>query len=54
MPVSTIAMPRSSAALITSSSRIEPPGWMRDEEVINAADERGIAMVLTGTRHFRH
>jgi len=27
---------------------------MRDEEVISAADERGIAMVLTGTRHFRH
>jgi phosphoribosylaminoimidazolecarboxamide formyltransferase/IMP cyclohydrolase len=27
---------------------------MRDEEVIAAADERGIAMVFTGTRHFRH
>jgi phosphoribosylaminoimidazolecarboxamide formyltransferase/IMP cyclohydrolase len=27
---------------------------MRDQEVIDAADERGIAMVLTGTRHFRH
>jgi phosphoribosylaminoimidazolecarboxamide formyltransferase/IMP cyclohydrolase len=33
---------------------IQPGGSMRDEEVINAADERGIAMVLTGTRHFRH
>jgi len=33
---------------------IHPGGSMRDEEVIAAADERGIAMVLTGTRHFRH
>jgi phosphoribosylaminoimidazolecarboxamide formyltransferase/IMP cyclohydrolase len=33
---------------------IQPGGSMRDEEVINAADERGIAMVMTGTRHFRH
>ena len=33
---------------------IQPGGSMRDEEVINAADERGIAMVFTGTRHFRH
>ena len=29
-------------------------GSMRDDEVIAAADERGIAMVFTGTRHFRH
>jgi phosphoribosylaminoimidazolecarboxamide formyltransferase/IMP cyclohydrolase len=27
---------------------------MRDDEVIAAADERGIAMVFTGVRHFRH
>ena len=33
---------------------IQPGGSMRDEEVIGAADERGIAMVFTGTRHFRH
>jgi phosphoribosylaminoimidazolecarboxamide formyltransferase/IMP cyclohydrolase len=33
---------------------IQPGGSMRDEEVIGAADERGIAMVLTGVRHFRH
>jgi phosphoribosylaminoimidazolecarboxamide formyltransferase/IMP cyclohydrolase len=33
---------------------IQPGGSMRDEEVIAAADERGIAMVFTGTRHFRH
>ncbi len=33
---------------------IQPGGSMRDEEVIAAADEHGIAMVLTGYRHFRH
>ena len=33
---------------------IQPGGSMRDDEVIKAADERGIAMVFTGTRHFRH
>ncbi|CAD5372533.1 fused IMP cyclohydrolase; phosphoribosylaminoimidazolecarboxamide formyltransferase [Rubrivivax sp. A210] len=33
---------------------IQPGGSMRDEEVIAAADERGIAMVFTGARHFRH
>ncbi|MEX2131107.1 MAG: bifunctional phosphoribosylaminoimidazolecarboxamide formyltransferase/IMP cyclohydrolase [Pseudohongiellaceae bacterium] len=33
---------------------IQPGGSMRDEEVIAAADEHGIAMVFTGVRHFRH
>jgi phosphoribosylaminoimidazolecarboxamide formyltransferase/IMP cyclohydrolase len=33
---------------------IQPGGSMRDAEVIAAADERGIAMVFTGLRHFRH
>jgi len=33
---------------------IQPGGSMRDAEVIAAADERGIAMVFTGFRHFRH
>jgi phosphoribosylaminoimidazolecarboxamide formyltransferase/IMP cyclohydrolase len=33
---------------------IQPGGSMRDAEVIAAADERGVAMVFTGTRHFRH
>jgi phosphoribosylaminoimidazolecarboxamide formyltransferase/IMP cyclohydrolase len=33
---------------------IQPGGSMRDDEVIAAADEHGIAMVFTGTRHFRH
>jgi phosphoribosylaminoimidazolecarboxamide formyltransferase/IMP cyclohydrolase len=33
---------------------IQPGGSMRDDEVIKAADDHGIAMVVTGTRHFRH
>ena len=33
---------------------IQPGGSMRDAEVIAAADERGMAMVMTGMRHFRH
>ena len=33
---------------------IQPGGSVRDEEVIAAADERGLAMVFTGMRHFRH
>ena len=33
---------------------IQPGGSIRDAEVIAAADERGIAMVFTGQRHFRH
>ena len=33
---------------------IQPGGSMRDEEVIAAADEHGLAMVFTGYRHFRH
>jgi phosphoribosylaminoimidazolecarboxamide formyltransferase/IMP cyclohydrolase len=33
---------------------IQPGGSMRDNEVIKAADDHGIAMVFTGTRHFRH
>ena len=33
---------------------IQPGGSMRDQEVIDAADEHGVVMLLTGTRHFRH
>jgi phosphoribosylaminoimidazolecarboxamide formyltransferase/IMP cyclohydrolase len=33
---------------------IEPGGSVRDDEVIDAADEHGIAMMFTGMRHFRH
>ncbi|MDI9332085.1 MAG: bifunctional phosphoribosylaminoimidazolecarboxamide formyltransferase/IMP cyclohydrolase [Alphaproteobacteria bacterium] len=37
-----------------ASCVIQPGGSMRDPEVIAAADERGVAMVFTGVRHFRH
>lgn len=37
-----------------ATSVIHPGGSMRDQEVIDAADERGIVMLLTGIRHFRH
>ena len=37
-----------------ATSAIQPGGSVRDQEVIDAANEKGIAMVLTGTRHFRH
>jgi phosphoribosylaminoimidazolecarboxamide formyltransferase/IMP cyclohydrolase len=37
-----------------ASAVIQPGGSMRDDEVVAAADERGIAMVFTGIRHFRH
>ena len=33
---------------------IQPGGSKRDDEVIQAADEQGVAMVFTGVRHFRH
>ena len=39
---------------VGATSVIQPGGSMRDDEVIKAADEHGIAMVFTGTRHFRH
>ena len=37
-----------------ATSVIQPGGSMRDDEVIQAADEQDIVMVLTGMRHFRH
>ncbi|MBL8377507.1 MAG: bifunctional phosphoribosylaminoimidazolecarboxamide formyltransferase/IMP cyclohydrolase [Burkholderiales bacterium] len=37
-----------------AKAAIQPGGSMRDDEVIAAADEHGIAMVFTGIRHFRH
>ena len=42
------------AAAAGITAVIQPGGSMRDEEVIAAADEHGIAMVFTGVRHFRH
>lgn len=43
-----------SAAQAGIAAVIQPGGSMRDEEVIAAADEHGMAMVFTGMRHFRH
>ena len=37
-----------------ASAVAQPGGSVRDEEVIGAANEHGIAMVFTGRRHFRH
>jgi len=42
------------AAAVGISAVIQPGGSMRDDEVIAAADEAGMAMVFTGMRHFRH
>ncbi len=42
------------AADAGATAIIQPGGSMRDAEVIAAADERGLAMVFTGVRHFRH
>ena len=42
------------AAEAGATAVIQPGGSMRDDEVITAADEAGLAMVLTGMRHFRH
>ncbi|MCC5974177.1 MAG: bifunctional phosphoribosylaminoimidazolecarboxamide formyltransferase/IMP cyclohydrolase [Rubellimicrobium sp.] len=42
------------AARAGAGAVIQPGGSMRDDEVIAAADDAGIAMVLTGIRHFRH
>lgn len=43
-----------SAAEAGITAVVQPGGSMRDEEVIAAADEHGMAMVFTGERHFRH
>ena len=42
------------AAEAGATAIIQPGGSIRDEEVIAAADEAGLAMVFTGMRHFRH
>ena len=42
------------AAKAGVSAIIQPGGSIRDDEVIAAANEHGMAMVLTGIRHFRH
>ena len=42
------------AAEAGATAVVQPGGSVRDEEVIRAADEHGLAMVFTGMRHFRH
>ncbi|MGV0035499.1 MAG: bifunctional phosphoribosylaminoimidazolecarboxamide formyltransferase/IMP cyclohydrolase [Candidatus Azotimanducaceae bacterium WSBS_2022_MAG_OTU7] len=42
------------AAEVGISAVIQPGGSMRDQEIIDAADEAGMAMIFTGMRHFRH
>jgi len=42
------------AAEAGATAVIQPGGSVRDEDVVKAADERGLAMVFTGKRHFRH
>jgi phosphoribosylaminoimidazolecarboxamide formyltransferase / IMP cyclohydrolase len=42
------------AAEAGATAVIQPGGSMRDADVIAAADEKGLAMVFTGMRHFRH
>jgi phosphoribosylaminoimidazolecarboxamide formyltransferase/IMP cyclohydrolase len=42
------------AAEAGAEAVIQPGGSIRDDEVIKAADDAGLAMVLTGMRHFRH
>jgi phosphoribosylaminoimidazolecarboxamide formyltransferase/IMP cyclohydrolase len=42
------------AAAAGVTAVVQPGGSVRDDEVIKAADEAGLAMVFTGVRHFRH
>lgn len=42
------------AAEAGATAVIQPGGSIRDEDVIKAADDAGLAMVFTGMRHFRH
>ena len=42
------------AADAGATAAIQPGGSVRDDEVIAAANERDMAMVFTGTRHFKH
>ena len=48
------AVPSRTSAEAGATAVIQPGGSMRDDLVIAAADERGLAMVFTGMRHFRH
>ena len=45
---------KQAAAEAGATSAIQPGGSVKDPDVIAAADEREVAMVFTGVRHFRH
>ncbi len=55
-PTRSSPLPTAIEALAEAGARavIQPGGSMRDDEVIAAANRLGLAMVLTGQRHFRH
>ena len=53
-PLPVVKDGQSAVAKAGIAAIIQPGGSMRDNEVIAAADEHGIAMVFTGVRHFRH
>ena len=42
------------AAEAGATAVIQPGGSIRDDDIIKAADDAGLAMVFTGMRHFRH
>ena len=54
MPSSPSPTACSPLAEAGATAVIQPGGSIRDDEVIAAADEAGLAMVFTGMRHFRH
>ena len=45
---------RTAAAKAGVTAIIQPGGSIRDEDSIKACDKHGIAMIFTGTRHFKH
>ena len=53
-PMNKVNFPDEAAAQAGATAVAQPGGSTRDDEVIAAADRLGIAMVLTGVRHFRH
>ena len=53
-PPDLIAAAMLAAVEAGATAVIQPGGSIRDDEVIAAADDAGLAMVFTGMRHFRH
>ena len=54
LSVMVILAAEAPAAEAGATCAVQPGGSVKDAEVIAAADERGMAMVCTGRRHFRH